>query len=101
MDNDIDEWFDKFQIKDKPRKIFNRLWEYINSLDKACFYKVGKANAGCYYPERVFILLFPGKSLSFVYLTTDSATINFFRVTVSDIVNFPQPSQALIVSPHS
>lgn len=78
VDNGIDEWFGKFRIKGKPRRIFHRLWEYINSLGKACFYRVERTNISFYCPECVFILLFPRKSLSFIYLTTDSATINSF-----------------------
>jgi len=58
-DNDIDKWFDKFQVKDKPRKIFHKLSEYVKSLDESCFYKIGKTNVSFYCPERVFILLFP------------------------------------------
>ncbi len=73
--DDIDTWFDKFKVKDKPRKIFHRLLKYIKSLDEACFYKVGKTNVSFYCPERVFILLFPRKSLLRMNVFTDGRTL--------------------------
>jgi len=71
-DNDIDVWFDKFQVKERPRNVFQKLQAFVKSLNGACFYKVGKTNVSFYSPERVFILLFPRKGLLRMNVFTDA-----------------------------
>lgn len=61
--NDIETWFAKYRMGEGPRTVFPKMMEYIKSLDEECFYKVGGTNVSIYCPERVFILLFPRKSL--------------------------------------
>ena len=62
-DRDIDTWFDKYKMQENPRKIFHKLLKSVKSLDEACFYKVGKTNVSLYSPKRVFLYLYPRKSI--------------------------------------
>lgn len=62
-DKDINTWFDKYQMQKAPRKIFTKLYEYLKSTDEACFYKVGKSCVSLYCPKRVFVYLWPRKTM--------------------------------------
>ena len=68
---DIEKWFDSFNMTQTPRKIFYEMLSHIKSIDDACFYKVGKTNVSIYSPRRVFIYLFPRKSILRLNIFTD------------------------------
>ena len=60
---DINSWFDMYQVQETPRKIFRKLLEYVKSLNDNCFYKVGKTSVSIYCPKRVFLYLYPRRSI--------------------------------------
>jgi len=78
-DNDIDLWFDTHKFTETPRKIFYKLLDYIKSFDEACFYKVGKTAVSIYCPERVFLYLYPRRSLIRMNLFTQGKPLGGVR----------------------
>ena len=60
---DISAWFEKYKTQEKPQKLFHELISYVKSIDEACFYKVGSRIVSIYCPERMFIFLYPRKSM--------------------------------------
>lgn len=59
----IDEWFDKYGTKEVPRQLFQELIDFVKSIDEECFFKVGSRIVSIYCPERMFIFLYPRKSM--------------------------------------
>lgn len=62
-EREINSWFEKFHIQSTPRKMFEKLNDYIRTLDESCFYKIGERAVSFYCPQRVFIYLNPRKTL--------------------------------------
>lgn len=62
-ERDIESWFDNHGVQQTPRKIFQKLIGYLNSVNEECYYNVGRTNVSVYCPERVFLYLFPRKSI--------------------------------------
>jgi hypothetical protein len=60
---DIESWFDNHRVQQTPRMIFQKLMDYVNSLNEECYYNIGRTNVNVYCPERVFLYLFPHKSI--------------------------------------
>lgn len=61
--DDIDTWFEKYQMQETPRKVFHEMMQFIKSLDEECFYNVGRTAVSIYGPRRVFIYLHPRQRL--------------------------------------
>ncbi|MCX5638656.1 MAG: hypothetical protein NTX52_13350 [Planctomycetota bacterium] len=79
VDNDIDKWFDNYQVQETPRKIFKQLGDYLKLVDAESFFRVGKTTVSIYCPERVFIYLYPRKKLLRIDMFTGGKSLGKAR----------------------
>lgn len=78
-DGDISEWFVRHKVTEPARKLFDRLKDYTKSLNDACFFKVGERLVSFYSPERVFLYLYPRRTMLRVIVFTGGRPLGGFK----------------------
>ena len=60
--SDLEAWFDRHAMQDRPRALFQALAETVKAVDDSCFYRVGQSVITFFSPERTFIHVYPRRN---------------------------------------
>jgi len=73
--SDLDAWFDRHGMQDRPRALFQALAETVKAVDDSCFYRVGQSVITFFSPERTFIHVYPRRNALRLALFTDGQAL--------------------------
>ena len=69
--SDLEAWFDRHTMQDRPRALFQALAETVRAVDDRCFYRVGRSVVVFFSPQRTFLHVYPRRNALRLALFTD------------------------------